>query len=176
METQKNIPLVDSYCAQCKYRVKMTGGAFDIASKSYWACYYLMITGERRGCPAGNGCTKKKIGLPFKINPYGIPVIMGAGPKKPKKKYSDYRKKADFLEGRQQKAIQELLDANQMTKSEMARKIGYSTNAVCCWYLEKRFADWELLARFGFERPDYCPTKQMVLDEIEMLRCENERQ
>lgn len=47
--------LCDSYCEPCVYsRVNDQYGLT--------LCNYIIITGKRRGCPAGKGCDKRIIG------------------------------------------------------------------------------------------------------------------
>ena len=43
---------IDKHCKGCKYLFKEHYGGTK-------CCDYLVITGEPRGCPAGEGCTKK---------------------------------------------------------------------------------------------------------------------
>lgn len=40
----------DEFCRPCAYRGQATGGL---------CCDYLLITGNRRGCPPGTGCTQR---------------------------------------------------------------------------------------------------------------------
>lgn len=44
--------VVDAYCRGCVYRTKDYG---------LQACSFILMTGRRRGCPAGEGCNKRKI-------------------------------------------------------------------------------------------------------------------
>lgn len=44
---------VDSYCVGCVYRTRISTGL---------CCSYSDITGHIRGCKAGTGCTKRKLG------------------------------------------------------------------------------------------------------------------
>lgn len=41
----------DRYCNGCAYQ-----------SREYGSCDYILITGHSRGCPPGQGCTRKEIG------------------------------------------------------------------------------------------------------------------
>ncbi len=41
-------------CGKCEYRTSVSCGSQN------WGCWYFMITGLRRGCPAGDACTKFK--------------------------------------------------------------------------------------------------------------------
>lgn len=43
--------IVSAYCTRCIYLNRAWGTR---------VCDYLTITGERRGCPAGDGCTRRK--------------------------------------------------------------------------------------------------------------------
>lgn len=45
--------MIDQYCAKCYYR------AFFPALG--WGCEYICVTGKRRPCPSGEGCTVRKI-------------------------------------------------------------------------------------------------------------------
>ena len=40
-------------CARCKYSTLLSGTL---------ACGYILNTGHRRGCPAGQGCSKRELG------------------------------------------------------------------------------------------------------------------
>lgn len=40
-------------CARCKYSTLLSGTL---------ACGYILNTGRRRGCPAGQGCSKRELG------------------------------------------------------------------------------------------------------------------
>lgn len=51
---------IDKHCKGCKYLFKGHYGCTK-------CCDYLLITGEPRGCPAGEGCTKKEIGNRDKV-------------------------------------------------------------------------------------------------------------
>ena len=44
------------YCAKCIYRGRYTAG---------YLCNYICMTGERRGCPPGVGCTRKLLASQF---------------------------------------------------------------------------------------------------------------
>lgn len=48
-----NITMVDKHCKGCVHLAWMGGGF-------YW-CDYIGDTGKPRPCPAGQGCTEKKV-------------------------------------------------------------------------------------------------------------------
>lgn len=50
---KRRIKCVDGYCRGCVYLAR-TGDGSD------W-CDYIGITGHKRPCPAGKGCTEKKV-------------------------------------------------------------------------------------------------------------------
>lgn len=43
----------DKGCAGCKYYRRASEGM------GWWACLFMYDTGERRGCPPGEGCTRR---------------------------------------------------------------------------------------------------------------------
>lgn len=47
--------LVDKRCKTCKYRGSIQSG-------QTLTCSYILITGKRRGCPAGKDCDKYEKG------------------------------------------------------------------------------------------------------------------
>lgn len=50
-------------CKTCIYRTSMYRTSQDVM------CYYIVITGQKRGCEGGAKCTKYKKGRPAKIPP-----------------------------------------------------------------------------------------------------------
>ena len=48
------IGLVSGYCRRCIYLARING------QRSYKLCQYILMTGQRRPCPAGTGCTVRK--------------------------------------------------------------------------------------------------------------------
>ena len=53
-EQKKEIHLVDEYCVGCAFRRTL--------SQFGYCCDYIEIMGQRRPCPAGTGCTVKRVG------------------------------------------------------------------------------------------------------------------
>lgn len=49
--------VVDSYCRGCIYRANTTGST---GGEIY--CSYILINHKCRPCPAGTGCTERKVG------------------------------------------------------------------------------------------------------------------
>ena len=58
------VKLVDKYCEGCIYLTDMHYD--DVRS----ACYYIVITGKRRPCKCGKGCTVKRTGEKEKPKPF----------------------------------------------------------------------------------------------------------
>ena len=57
-EPAKTPPKTDRvYCSKCLYACGLSG-------RADYLCEYILFTGERRGCKAGRGCTKRKIARP----------------------------------------------------------------------------------------------------------------
>jgi hypothetical protein len=52
----QDIKTIDSYCRNCIYRAMTAGKAGDKF------CAYILIEEKCRPCPAGTGCTVRKIG------------------------------------------------------------------------------------------------------------------
>lgn len=50
----------DKFCEGCAFCGRINGG--NDFGVGYVYCRYLFITGQRRPCPAGEGCTAKKAG------------------------------------------------------------------------------------------------------------------
>lgn len=53
-QKKQKTPRVTARCRKCIYRTWLGGGR----TLSHLACYYVVLTKEPRGCPAGDQCTK----------------------------------------------------------------------------------------------------------------------
>lgn len=165
--------LVDSNCSTCKYRGRTAGGMRIDASEVYRCCHYILVENHSRGCPPGRECTKKVCGPAVKLDAFGVPLLC------PKKRGQPTR--VQYLAGRQTRAIEELLATSGKSVSQIARELNVWTQQVSAWKTEERFANWDKLEAHGYKRPEYCPTRAMVLEEIkkeklsddELLRSEN---
>lgn len=47
---------VDKTCKGCMYKTRMSG------VEKLEACIYIIVTGKRRPCPPGKGCTVREVG------------------------------------------------------------------------------------------------------------------
>lgn len=150
--------LVDSYCSSCKYRGRAAGGIRLDVENVYRCCHYCLVTEHRRGCPPGKGCTKRVIGPAIKLDAFGVPLLI------PKKRGQPSR--VQHLAGRQRRAIEELLATSGKSVSQIAKELNVWTQQVSAWRTEERFANWDKLEAHGYKRPDYCPTRAMVIEEI----------
>lgn len=59
------VKLVDEFCEGCIYLVDMH---LDSVKS---VCYYIVITGKRRPCKCGKGCTVKRTGEKARPIPFG---------------------------------------------------------------------------------------------------------
>ena len=55
----KKHPVIDETCAGCMYLGYLYPSSAAACRPNY--CNYLYIVGHTRGCPAGKGCTVKKL-------------------------------------------------------------------------------------------------------------------
>lgn len=67
MEVQK-IATCTKRCRSCKYHLHISGGGQAGAGYNV-GCGYILDKLERRGCPAGDECTKYEKGSPKRFQP-----------------------------------------------------------------------------------------------------------
>lgn len=159
---------VDAYCKGCIYLGTNSMGK---------CCDYNYITGKARGCPAGDGCTKRLIGSKKRY----VPSLFAASakakpvPPEPKKKGRPRRElppdvkpyerervlrhmaAEEFKEraqGRQRAAILAYKEEHNATYKDIATQIGVYKSTVQKWCCEYAPANWELLAKIGIQRPE----------------------
>ena len=161
---------VTRYRAGCFYLVRNVNGP---------GCDFSVITGELRGCPAGDGCTRRDLG---KISPHladaqkswadferqkrkpkptpkseQLPVVASVEATRErdrrKKTLEKERTKAK-CQGRQRKAIMDFLAATGMTHRELAELAGVSPGTLDKWAYECSLANWGKLAAAGIEKPE----------------------
>lgn len=136
-------------------------------------CDFLLITGSRRGCPAGQGCTRRLAGkklktidqLLFRGRP-AVPARPGKGrPQSPapsleemqernreyKKRY--WEKNRAMLNGRQRAALLAFKREQQLTNKSFAELAGVCTATVDRWMMELQPAPWDRLAKLGLPKP-----------------------
>lgn len=161
--------VVDAYCKDCQYLGGTSAGK---------CCNYMEIVGQRRGCPAGKGCNRRKKGARKRLPGEKI-TLPGSNlrfnkpkeqkPEKPPeteeerairlKATSEKRKEYKIafrarVNGRQQKVIQEYRDSRGLTNAELAAEIGVTQKTVERWIIEESSADWKKLAKLGIAKPE----------------------
>ncbi|MBP5729540.1 MAG: AsnC family protein [Clostridia bacterium] len=140
----------DIKCRSCMY-------ASTLSNMSV-VCNYLLITGNRRGCPAGKGCER------YIKGDHAISIdnsIRKAKPK-PKNKVDQREKKRKYRErtqamwqGRQHDAIQAWCQENKVSYTKLARMLGVSETTVAYyWAKEYSPARWDKLAKVGIRKPE----------------------
>lgn len=159
----------DDYCVPCVYLSRL--------SNMTKTCNYLLVTGERRGCSAGTGCSRRVIGE--KKPSIDWLILSGRNEEKLEaaetarmerqgatqtrqaslsehsiKKRKLAEKTRQYWQGRQTAAIKAFLAKNHMPVSALARQIGTSETALRRWIREANNADWERLALVGIKKPE----------------------
>lgn len=142
--------ICDERCRSCMY-------ASTLSNLSV-VCNYLLVTGNRRGCPAGEACERY-----IKGN-HAITIensIFKGAPPKPKKKVDHREKRRKYREqtqamwqGRQHDAIHAYCKENKLTYTDLARKLGVSQTTVAYWAKEYCPAKWDKLAKLGIQKPE----------------------
>lgn len=160
---------VDAYCKGCQYN----------ATNSYgrW-CSFYDVTGQLRGCPAGNGCTRYAQG-PKKYSPNYAAFAHSISEKKPKveekppkpkrpppmtpeeayardlelrkERAVKYKAKA---QGKQREAIKTFQTAHGYNNKQMAELIGIHPSHLTKWIAEYAPANWDKLEAVGIHRPE----------------------
>ncbi|MBR4702326.1 MAG: hypothetical protein IKO91_00635 [Oscillospiraceae bacterium] len=147
---------------------------------SWTICDFIGITGYRRGCPAGKGCTRRIVGdkgrsisqliflgqaaaaeaaLPKKP---GRPKGPALTPKERRKRANDakktYRERVHAaLGGRQTAVLKGFLKETGISVREMAVRIGVSEYTLAHWIAEHLCAKWDKLADLGIQKPEGLP-------------------
>ena len=159
---------VDAYCKGCIYLGTNSMGK---------CCDYNYVTGKVRGCPAGDGCTKRLTGSKKRYAPslFAASAKAKPDPSEPKKKgrprrelppdvkpydrervrrriaSEEYKAKA---QGRQRAAIVEYKIKNNATYEDIANLIGVHKSTVQKWCNEYKPANWALLETIGIHKPE----------------------
>lgn len=156
--------MVDEYCKGCKY--------LGVLSRCPY-CSYSDVTGHSRGCSSGTGCTVREAGKKANAPSYFAfhhepTKTKNSTQKRTKREYTDEefaereskRKKAsaarnrELLQGRQRQAILDYKVAHDLTAKQMATLVGVSATTLNKWLTEYSKANWELLAKFGINKPE----------------------
>ena len=140
----------DERCKSCMYA--------SVLSNETVVCSYLLVTGQRRRCPAGAECERyikgeRAVSREFRI--------WRGEPPKPKPKVDQreikrkYRERTQALwQGRQHDVIAAYCQENKQTYSDIARKLGVSQTTVAYWAKEYCSANWDKLATLGIRKPE----------------------
>lgn len=143
----------DKKCSDCIYVSTITGGGM--------VCNYLLVTGNRRGCDAGQNCERYITGK--RLSTIDNSIFRGAPPPppKPKKKVDYYEQKKKYRErtqaiyqGRQHDAIKEYCGRTGWSYTQIAKALGVSQTTVAYWAKEYCPANWTLLAKLGIQKPE----------------------
>ena len=161
---------VDAYCKGCSYLGTNSMGK---------CCDYNYLTGQVRGCPAGNGCTRRVFGTRRKFTlsltsarhaenskKAVIESKQVGRPRKTAAELSDahakelerkrqaaeaYRAKA---QGRQREALMAYKVQHNASSKDIAKLIGANASTVQKWCTEYIPAKWDLLEKIGITKPE----------------------
>ena len=145
--------LCDGHCRFCIYA--------SVLSNNSVICQYLLVTGNRRGCEAGEGCERYIKGV--RLSTIDNSIFRGAPPpppkpKKPRDREEERRKYMEktqaMCQGRQQAAILEFCKETGWNYTQIAKALGVSQTAVSYWAKERSPANWTLLAKLGIKKPE----------------------
>ena len=150
--------LCDDTCRPCIYSGVLTEGV---------CCNYILITGNRRGCPAGKGCERRVVGdRRMTIDAAILNPAKATAPKKaPPSRHAQEHKRSvrrvrDELNGRQHAAIEAYRAAHGTSFRKMALALGLNYKTLDSWVQERCRADWHRLAALGIQKPEGLPDKQ----------------
>ena len=161
---------VDAFCKGCAYLSTNSMGK---------CCDYNYITGKVRGCPSGEGCTKrefgakrrysmsitsakhaenakkaaissKKMGRPRKELPPGVKPY---DRERVRRRMATEEFKA-IARGRQRAAILAYKMEHNASYKDIAGMIGVHESTVQKWCNEYKPANWELLGKIGITKPE----------------------
>lgn len=166
---------VDRSCAGCVYLVRAHYGP---------SCDYLTITGQRRGCPAGKGCTQRKTGP----RPVSVTADLNSwvsytrkqakeaeraqkaaqtaqrarqrqdyedmAMREAERKSEERRRYRAQAQGRQRAAIEEALERLGISRREFCRRCGIAPSTLSRWITECCPANWFRLEEMGVVKPE----------------------
>lgn len=144
-------------CRDCIYASAIGG---DLV-----VCNYILVTGQRRGCDAGQSCERYIKGV--RCSTIDNSIFRGAAPPKPRPKTrmtaeerremkKKYRLRTQSIcQGRQKAAIREFCDRTGWTYTQIANALGVSQTAVAYWAKEYSPAKWDKLAKLGIVKPEF---------------------
>ena len=160
----------DDTCRKCIFRSWL---------HSWTICDFIGITGQRRGCPAGKGCTRRIVG--DKGRSISQLIFLGQaeavqsaarkrgrppGPKPPQEEMRERQKryKADSREriraalgGRQAAVLKAYKTDERLTIQTMADRVGVTKTVMSKWMEELQFARWDKLEALGIQKPEGLP-------------------
>lgn len=128
------IGLCGSFCRTCIYRSRMHN-----------SCDYILIEGHPRGCPPGEGCTRRETGKRKKIAFTVDPDVQATVPEAHKRLYASHRKMELYNQG--------------MSDGEIARELNMSASAVRQW-------------RVANSLPPHVPAETMRIRQMGLQRME----
>lgn len=138
----------DATCRGCRYSSVISAGI---------CCDYYLVhgVGNRRGCKAGKGCTKREAGPKAQTIEQKLQSICRKpAPKKAHKMAPEDRKryrdkvKAEAA-GKQYTVLEEYRKTHNTTYAQMARDLGISPKTMGNWVAERCRAKWDKLAVLG---------------------------
>lgn len=160
----------DETCRKCIFRTSIY---------SWPICDYIGITGHRRGCPPGKGCTRRIVGnrgrsisqliflgqaaaVQAETRKRGRPPGPQPTPeelRERRKRYkaASYERIRAALGGRQAEALKAYKKDNGLTVQTMADRVGVSRVVMSKWMEERQIANWDKLAFLGIQKPEGLP-------------------
>lgn len=165
------LPVVrDETCRQCIFRSSLY---------SWPICDYIGITGHRRGCPPGKGCTRRIVGLKGRSisqliflgqaaavqaetrrrgrPPGPQPTLEEIRERRKRYKAVSYERIRAALGGRQAAVLKAYKKSNGLTIQTMADRVGVSRVVMSKWMEERQIANWDKLAALGIQKPEGLP-------------------
>ncbi len=157
--------MVDTYCKGCVYLVRIYYGR---------GCNYSEVNGHIRGCPSGNGCTRRQYGkkkrrpsaFSFGSSSSTETQRTAPSPKKPPETKEEYNARRRLekqqsverirsrLNGRQKAVIKAYKDETGYTNRKISELLGVSESTVQKWASEFQSANWDLLKTLGITKPE----------------------
>ena len=110
------------YCKGCFYRKYFTARAWPY-------CDYLCMTGKRRPCPAGDGCTEKVTADPYK--PKAFTVVKRPRVKTPEQKEKEKQFRLEKRREQDRKRYLERTEEDKEKDREKCREYYHSHKAEC---------------------------------------------
>lgn len=146
----------DRTCMGCAYS--------SVTSMWGISCNYILVTGHRRGCPAGAKCTKRLTGsrmltvdqlilMPRLAEKHRERKALSKEEKSAQRRRSE-AKSRERLAGRQRAVLIGYRDEHHLTNTKMAEMAGVKRKTLESWMTELCRAKWDKLAPLGIQKPE----------------------